>query len=291
MAKTAEFEEKTYEKYFSHELVHGRLISYSPGQAAENVLGFDEAYLVPWHIFYEHFNFLLKPPLSRLAGIDPNELNVLATELGRQLPPLRLNMFVQFKRPEYLSSSRAGEYQHWGCPYYRYKITGHQQAILEKLHSVASDRSIVVYASPAFWKNAALFDAYKKRRIIANSNIVSVDKLSGHGRYTYVSPGGSGTACSAPVRIQSQELESAIAERLTGEEMPLDQHLKVTAYFIERALSDDPDAMQLLEQARAAIIGERDDASKIGRPGDFLYSLLTIEAFCDAFGVSYHALG
>ena len=291
MAKTAEFEEKTYEKYFGHELVRGRLISYSPGQAAENVLGFDEAYLVPWHIFYEHFNYLLKPPLSRLAGIDPNELNVLATELGRQLPPLRLNMFVQFKRPEYLAGPRAAQRKLWNCAYYRYKITKHQQETLEKLHSISADRSIVVYAAPAFWTKIDLFTTVEKREIISRSNIVSVDKLTGHRRYTYISPGGNGIACSTPVRIESQELDSAIAEGLTGEEMPFDQHLKVTAKLIEEAVVDDADAMQLLKQARAAIIGELADEVGIVRPGDFLYSLLTIEAFCDAFGVSYHALG
>lgn len=291
MTQSAEFEEKTYEKYFGHELVRGRLISFSPGQRAENALGFDEAFDVPWHIFLWRFRQLMPRPWSRLSGIDRDEINKLAKDLSDYLPDFRFNLFVQFKRPEYVSGPRGAERADWQCAYYRYLISTDQQKTLERLFSISTGRAAVVYASPALWTKADLFDAAAKRAVIARSNIVSVDKLAGHGRFTYVKPGGHGKAYSEPVDIESPDIDGVIEGGMRQDGLPFNQHIKRAARQIEDAVKDEESAEQLLDLARLAILGDGEVATASASSESFWFALATIEAFSDAFDVSFYAMG
>ncbi len=291
MTQTAEFEEKTYEKYFGHELVRGRLISFSPGQCAENALGFDEAFRVPWYIFYRRFMHLMPRPWSSLSGIDRDEINELAKDLSDHLPEFRFNLFVQFKRPEYVSGLQGKERADWQRAYYRYLISKNQQKTLERLHSISAGRAAVVYASPALWTKFDLFDAVAKKAVIARSNIVSVDKLTGHGRFTYVSPGGHGKAYSEPEDIRSPLLEEVIETGMRQDGFPFNKHIQLAASQIEGAVEGDEDARELLNLARTALLSD----TKGGLAGEssesFSFALATIEAFSDAFGISFYAIG
>lgn len=291
MTQTAEFEEKTYEKYFGHELVRGRLISFSPGQRAENALGFDESFYVPWHIFYWRFRHLMRRPWSRLSGIDRDDINKLAKDLSDHLPGFRFNLFVQFKRPEYISGPRGAERADWQSAYYRYLISTDQQKTLERLHSISAGRAAVVYASPALWKKADLFNAAAKKAVISQSNIVSVDKLAGHGRFTYVAPGGHGKAYSEPVDIESPEIEQVMLEGMRQDALPFNQHIKRAARQVEDAVKEDEDAARLLNLARIAILGDGEVGTAGASSESLWFALATIEAFSDAFDVSFYAMG
>jgi hypothetical protein len=291
MPQTAEFEEKTYEKYFGHELVRGRLISFSPGQRAENLLGFDEAFHVPWHILLRRFRHLMPRPWSRMSGIDRNEINKLAEELSDKLPEFRFNLFVQFKRPEYVSGLRGAERKDWQRAYYRYFISTNQQETLEKLHAIAGGRAAVVYASPALWTTADLFVAAANKEVIRRSNVVSVDKLAGHGRFTYVEPGGHGKAYSDPVHIESPVFDEIIEAGLRQKSLRFNQHIKRAARQIEDAVKEDENAAQLLKLARLALLGDGEVGTDGATSESFWFSLATIEAFSDAFNVSFYAMG
>lgn len=291
MTQTAEFEEKTYEKYFGHELVRGRLVSFSPGQHAENALGFDEAFHVPWHVLYRRFRHLMPRPWSRLSGIGRDEINRVARDLSHYLPEFRFNLFVQFKRPEYVSGPRGAERADWQCAYYRYLISTNQQRTLERLHSISAGRAAVVYASPALWTKADLFDAAAKRAVISRSNIVSVDKLTGHGRFTYVSPGGHGIAYSEPVDIESLAVEQLVEEGLRQEALPFSQHIKRAALQVEAAVKGDEGAARMLNLARLAILRGDEVETASASLESFWFALATIEAFSDAFDVSFYAMG
>jgi hypothetical protein len=291
MAQMAEFEEKTYEKYFGQELVRGRPISFSPGQCSENALGFDEAFRVPWFDLHWRFGHLMPNIWSSLSGIDPKDLNRFANDLSGHLPKFKFNLFVQYKRPEFVTGNNAKQRQYWKQSYYRYKLTPQQQNTLEKLHTLSIGRAGVVYASPAFWTDADLFKAAEKRKVISNSNIVSVDKLTGHGRFTYVASGGTGKAFSEPVDIEGLTIQQIIENGLEQKDQPFNQHIKGAAKLIEDALKEDIKDMELLTQARLAIVGGREIKAAIGSPDSFSYALATIEAFKDAFGVTLYAMG
>ncbi len=70
----------------------------------------------------------------------------------RDFPKFKFNIFIQYKRPEYIQSPRGTEYKDWGEPYFRYNILQHQQDILVQLEKNAGENAIVVYASPAFYR-------------------------------------------------------------------------------------------------------------------------------------------
>jgi hypothetical protein len=291
MTQTAEFEEKTFEKYFSQELTQWGTTSYSPGQFAESFLGFDDAFDVPWPILHWRFRHLMPRLWSRLPGISTEEINRLAKQLSSELPYFRLNLFVQYKRPQFVSGNRGKERTDWQCDYYRYLISTDQQKTLEKLHSLSKGRAAVVYASPAFWKSSELFNAHRKRNVISLSNIVSVDKLVGHGRFTYAHAGGVGKAYSKPVEIESTKFENLINEGLKSDGLLFHQHVKNIAKLIKDTLKDDERGKDLLSLARAAL-GISPEIEPIADTADsFVDALMTIEAFCDVFGVSFYAMG
>jgi hypothetical protein len=82
-----EFKEKTYEKYFSHEIVRLTNISFSPDQCDKNFLGFDDAFLLP----FEHLLFIAPYVRSsrrlRRSGIVLRELDHLTEEAVKRMPP------------------------------------------------------------------------------------------------------------------------------------------------------------------------------------------------------------
>jgi hypothetical protein len=291
MPKTAEFEEKTYEKYFGYELVRGRRISFSPGQCAENALGFDEAFDVSHSLWIRYFRHLMTNSRSKMPGISHDQMDVLAREFSDALPPFRFNLFVQFKRPQYVFGPNGAERADWQSAYYRYMISTDQQATLERLHSISAGRAAVVYASPALWTKADLFNAAKNRVVISQSNIISVDRLVGHGRFTYVAPGGNGKAYSEPVAIESPAIEQLIQAGMEQEELSFTQHIKRAAQQIEATVENDKKAEKLFNLARLAILGDGEVGPASASSKSLWGALATIEAFSDVFDVSFYAIG
>lgn len=290
MVKTAQFEEKTYEKYFGHELSGRFSNSFSPGQRAEFSMGFDEAFDLPWWIFFYHFRYLMKSPWGALGGIGLQDLDHIAEEVSKDLPPYRFNFFVQYKRPDYVEGHRGGEWPSWQQPYFRYAITAHQQLALEKLHSASSGRAAVIYASPAFWTSDKLFETAAKKQVIKKSNIAKADALTGHGRYSYVAEGGVGVAHSEPEEIRGPTFEKLIELAMDQPKIPFRDHVLKAAGAIERSLDEDR-SRATFEKAKKVVISDL-VAENIDIPsGGIVSAILTIEAFCDAFAVEFYAVG
>jgi hypothetical protein len=280
-----EFKEKTYEKYFSHEVSRLTNISYSPDACDENLLGFDEAFLLPLPWMVSRTPFVRRGRWARMHGMDIRQLDQISDDFSRRLPPFRFNLFVQYKRPTFLQTRGAGEWENWGTPYYRYITTPHQQDLLEKIEQQSLGRAATIYASPAFWKSNDLWDNVKAQTIIENSNIASVGRLKGHGRYTYNSAGFQGKGHSEATDIESPAFESLIGRSQEGEPLRFNTHIKRAAKLIVETTRSIDDASPLYNQAYSALgIEEFDDRS-------FASALAVIEAFSDAFGVSYIAIG
>lgn len=287
----AEFKEKTYESYFLAEL--GRLtnILYSPDQTDEGALGFDGSFLLPFPVGRIAFPYVRSRRWRHMSGISATEINDFGAKLNSHLPPFRLNLFVQYKRPEWLHRSNATEWSIWGNPYFRYTIEAKQQGLLENIVQAATGRAAVVYAAAAFRHNSELFAHAEVGTVVTNSNISSVEMLNGHKRFTYIEPGSCGVAHSEPEAIDGPSLDAILARMEDNEGLPFTKHMKLTAQSIDRAIGDDREARKLWEASRRAIVGG--DFTEVYPRGrdTWIEAIISIAAFAQAFDVRISAVG
>lgn len=285
------FKEKTYEKYFGHELARKTNITYSPDQCDEASLGFDEAFHLPPKLLAEllpHMRHRRKP---RLHGHSMSEFDFVGDELSKRLPLFKFNLFVQYKRPDYISRSDGKEFWSWKKPYFRFDTTSHQQLILEKVSQQSLGRSATVYAAPAFWKSKDLFDNARNGIIVGQSNIVMAERLRGHSRFSYCQPGHLGKGHSDPVDIESSGFDRILSDGLLQEGLQFNIHIKRAAKQIEEAAREVDDCAQLLGLARSLILDGFEDLKPDDGPSSFSYAIATVRAFSEAFDISYYAIG
>ncbi len=150
-------------------------------------------------------------------------------ELLPHFPKFRFNVFVQHKRPEYLTTPSSNEWEDWSCPYYRYELTDHQQIALERLESLVAPQAIVVYASPAFINLNDLWDSIRNGDLVDRSNFCQASKLSGHHIYTYEKAGNIGKGHSDAEDIESYDFLRQIS-RLNEEIKPTEDN---RAFLVE----------------------------------------------------------
>ncbi len=281
----AEFKEKYYEHAFIIELGRRCHQFYSPDQVDERFLGFDTAWFLP----FDDFRYFL-PGLARRAsafphGITTNDLRRLGDLFNHRLPALRLNLFLQFKRPDYLSRSSAKEWSYWGHPYFRFDLTHHQQERLADLARIGGNQAAVVYAAAAFHEYTDLIGHTRNNSVIQNSNISECRPLSGHGRFTYDSPGHTGAAHSEPEDIESRPFETILQAGELREEIPFTQMIKRAAKIIEDTVSRRFEDQTLLELSRKAVL-QGDIAEVMPEAKDtWLDAMITVLAFNFAFDV------
>ena len=137
----SEFHEKAYETAFNIEL--GKTV-ISTSQLAEETLGYD-AYANPRRN-HRIWRILGAKPI----GVKLTEKYWLNAGLARPMLdpfPYSTSLLLQYKRPEYLSSYRSKQWKLWQRPYYRFKITPHQQNILNALEHELLGRVLVRYWS------------------------------------------------------------------------------------------------------------------------------------------------
>jgi len=287
----AEFKEKTYEKYFGFELARLTNVTFSPDQCDEAFLGFDDAFFVPWPHLIGRFPHMRRSRWARLHGLSIQEFDRHIGRATKHMPPFRFNLFVQYKRPEYLFRSNAAEWLDWGNPYFRYTTTPHQQDLLEAIEQQSNNRAATVYASPAFWRADDLWGHVKAESVVDHSNIASVGRLRGHSRFSYVGSGCNGQGHSEATPLESTPFKQILETGMGQEGLPFKQHVKRAAKQIEETARGSDFAGPLLKRAREAIIGEWLEDGEAPTEGSLLFALTTIEAFSDIFDVSYYAIG
>lgn len=287
----AEFKEKTYETAFVGELRQLTNAIYAPDQCDEYFLGFDAAAFVPWKLLPPFLPYVRFRRWSHLVGISATNIDEFGQELNRRLPPFRLNLFLQFKRPEHMVRQSAAEWSLWNRSYFRYWIEERQQRLLDKIVTRGADRAAVVYAVPAFDKSDELFAHQLKNAIIENSNVLSAALLNGHSKCTFIEAGNFGIGHSEPMEIQSPSLQELISEKEGLVAAPFTRHLKDTADLIKALLEDDSAGQKTLELARRAALGGDMREVLPRASGTWLDAILTIVAFSSAFGVRVCAIG
>ena len=285
-----DFEEKTYEKYFGWELIKHTRGAYSPGQCCEHHLGFDDAFFVrPWLLW--RYPFLFPQWWTLLyRGISFSDIDRLATQISQSLPEFRFNLFVQYKRPEHVFGRRGAEWSRWRGPYFRYGITSHQQVALEGVYRESRGRAAVVYTAPVFTRSTTLYRHYGSGNIINNSNIVSVNELTGHSRYTYVSSGGDGAVHSDPEEVRGASFDEIMELANDQESIGFYDHVVRTARAIEVNVETDDARRTLLDLVRREVYSVASVAESQVGITDFVYALCTIFAFGDAFNASVYMI-
>jgi hypothetical protein len=299
MSKPVEFKEKTYEKYFGHELVRmvhyfwyrNALHSFSPDITDEKDLGFDEAFLVP-EIILEKILKCQRPIGSgRLIGMSIPIINEEVRRLSGYIKEYKFNLFVQYKRPVYITRAHGKEWDSWGGPYFRFKINSDQQDALLNMEKISNKRAEVVYASAAFSKYEKMFDFVLNNKIILNSNICNVSRLIDHSTYTYASAGGHGIAHSEPVPVESDTLEAIIERGMLQYGVPYNQHIKRTAKDINQLIATGSREAKLIDRARRVMLRYWSPIDAEWQDDSFVHAMATIMAFCEILDVSFYPMG
>lgn len=138
-------------------------------------------------------------------------------------PKFKFNCFIQAKRPNRMVRSDAAEYSSWKRPYFRYDTFASQQQALESLAQKTSGQAIVVYACPAFHTYGELWSAINSGQLIKQSNFCEVEKLNGHGRYSFATPGNKGSAPPIRFQLRANPLNKCLRHsriKLPGKAMP-----------------------------------------------------------------------
>lgn len=269
----AEFCEREYETIFNRQLPTLNDLVWTPGQLHEHFLGFDAAYVSRSLLLFRLFKNLSWLP--RGVRMSPNDWQAYFNLADRDLPPFRFNLFVQHKRPEFISSHLGKEYQHWKCPYFRYDIDANQQSCLEKLEIIASNDALVTYACAAFHTCHELWEHTTQRTLIQSSNFVRPADLAGHARYSFSAPGCDGLAASDTATIEGQDF----AERFRSHFEATDQ--RTLSEIISRAgktileikrTSEQTD--HVFDQVLSELTGEGVE------DGAVLYSYIAVQLFC-----------
>ena len=218
------FEEKTYESYFNNELDQKSSIYFPPGQVLEGALGFDASSFTRnrrlWRMLgYPCWFF---PPFH---GVDlqdvAHELNSVLGHIVDGVPKVKANLFIQYKRPEYITARSGKEWSYWNEAYFRYKVDRDQQKILFKIDQKFGSQALVVYASPAISTLDELVICKKKSKIIESTNFKKARDLNNHNRNTYIQSGVHSIACSEPQKIENLNLLSELErlDSISGSEM------------------------------------------------------------------------
>lgn len=237
------YEEKTFESYFNSELDQRSNVYFALGQVQEGALGFDSSAHTRnrrlWDFLGYPFWFF-----SDFAGVDFQDI---ARNMGEHLvreinniPPIKVNLLLQYKRPEPISSPNAKEWQHWKEPYFRYRINDHQQKLLEKLHDQFGTRALVLYAAPAIATVDELMKIKIQKKIIENTNFCKADSLRTHHTNTYTKAGTHSIACSEPEQIDRFDLLEEIAKMESPSVTENARAIKEFAESVKKTVLDGP---------------------------------------------------
>lgn len=202
----AEFEERQFESHLNAELPSAQHLIYVPGQVLEWRLGIDVALFARNPVFWDLFGGRLLT--GRLLVRAWRELE----NAEHLFPQIHCNVFLQHKRPEYLTRPNSTQWRYWGRSYYRYRIVRHQHEALEALEREIGGDGIVLYSCPAFHRIVDLWENLDRATLVDNTNFAQPSLIAGHEVYTFVEPGTSGRPNPNGEQVNSYDLRERIAE-------------------------------------------------------------------------------
>ncbi len=275
-----EFEEKQFEHPMNSELAADHRV-FSPGQVLECTVGFDAA------MFTRHPDLMKMFPWGWSASVRLRPRQWIDLRyIDDVFPPFRFNLFVQYKRPEYLRTRRSKEWHTWKSPYFRYEITPHQQEALERVHENVGDNALVVYASPAFHTHTRLWSAIESRSLVNETNFVEIVALRNHTRLTYTSAGSYGVAFSEPEEIEFLSLGRRLSLlRKIRYERRNSEFVKQTSANVHQAMMDATRGSEHAALYRRVL--ERMQADWKSREDELALAFVRLHAFEFATGARW----
>lgn len=223
--KAADFEEPEYRGPLFNQIEWGNHLVWEPGQVFENHIGIDRASFCTNHYIWNLHGFPTHP-----IGVILNNYRFPyiwnQRKKNKSLPNFALNLFIQAKRPYYLSTGTKILKKN-NIPYscWKFEITVHQQIALEKLSQKLSTKALVTYASPAFHKQKDLYTHTADKSIVENSTFPEVIRLSGHLNWYYDRPGAAGVANPNYEYIETPDLNTRIIDLVEKKEEL--KHIKI----------------------------------------------------------------
>ena len=240
------FKKKNLRKIFLSGNIQKTNITFSPDETDEFYFGFDEAFDLPKEDIYRMVLAIERfPPNKILQSIPVTVFDHVPRSVFRRLPDFKFNLFVQYKRPEYMVRLHASEWKEWQCPYYRYTVPDEQHKRLEQLRSKSNDRASVVYASPALHTKESLFQLGRERRIVENSNVIESKYFGKHRKYTYVDASNIGKLHSVAQDIEGKSLDNIIESHQGNEGNAFDEEVRSLSDNIEGLLAEDQELREL----------------------------------------------
>ncbi|MFT4508959.1 hypothetical protein [Caballeronia sp. 15711] len=275
----ARYEEKTFESYFNNELDRKTSIYFPLGQVQEGVLGIDSAANSSDWLLWDEFGWVF----PRLQGVD---LRMVADEMEdylkkkvQNIPPIKVNVLFQYKRPAVISRSNGKEWDHWKQKYYRYELYAEQHDLLAHLEKSFGAEAIVLYAAPAVDNIDDLVKIKQKNEIIKNTNFRRASELNGHHRNTYVKSGTYSFACSDPERIDNFDLLE-LFERTEMSRQGTNN--KIIVNFASRTMN----AMEISAYVKTAVEARLEDIQEFKR-FELLYAFLSMSVFREITGAQW----
>jgi hypothetical protein len=179
----------------------------SSGQVAEKILGYDAAAApaagnLVWRV--------LEVPRPRGVVLVPTHWPSTTRPPAGQLPGYPVSLILQYKRPTYLESPRAGQWRLWHQPYFRFERSARQHSVLSRLERRLGGDALVRYAASAFWRRGELERAHLQRSVLALSGFVSPHALGKHRVWTYIEPGNDGRGNPAGERVRFETFEQVL---------------------------------------------------------------------------------
>jgi len=279
------YEEKTFEGYFNIELANCADVYFPLGQVQEGSIGADAVALTRnrwlWRRLGHPYWFRLKYQGLPFREIAEEMECFLEKEIGN-IPDIKVNVFFQYKRSEYLTSTQASEWAHWLRPYFRYDICREQQALLEHLNSKFQKSVLILYAAPALQDVNELVDYHCNRKIVAHTNFRPATDLAGHGKNTFAEAGTHSWACSEPVRHEYFDLLGNLREQRSPDQKNSESIIALSKGVSEVLLESS------LAQAFLALV-EQYGISQIERSLPLLNAHFVMAAFREITGVQWVA--
>jgi hypothetical protein len=235
---------------------------FSPGQVLEKQLGIDFSTRV------DRRTALFK----RLFGMVPGAAGISATQgtaVGVPVSPAtrRLNLFLQYKRPEYFAPQHHKRHL-WprNQSFLRFTVSeplpagGHHFSQIKAMISLQAkfgSSALVRYVCPSFWTKEGLYDAFHRGTLLSTSAFVDPQNLLGpvgpdpfHRRWTFqASLPGSGKPNPTGSRLDAEDGESffANAEQRASLRTSTDGYLA----DLRRQATEIRDMKPIIEAARA----------------------------------------
>jgi hypothetical protein len=278
----ARYEEKTFESYFNNELDKKASIYFPLGQVQEGVIGLDSAaHSSSWRLWRKlGYPFFLNPPFP---GIDLQEI---ATEMElylerevKNIPPMKVNLLFQYKRPEFVTKPSGKEWHLWNRRYFRYDLYEEQHDLLIHIENTFGNDAIVLYAAPAIEDVNELVKIKKRNGIIDNSNFRRASELNGHHRNTYVKAGTYSIACSEPKRLDNLDFLKLIK---TAEGKQFGDNGELLMSFSKRMMN----SLEISPNLNAAFIERLEDYKNLSKYKLF-HALLSMSVLREITGIQW----